>query len=130
MFKRESITSFERVKLRVSGMRLTEVYEIICHGDNAQLSLYWLKYETQKDCYDLQQRVTVPAIEVIDLLNKCAILKWDGFSGKNPRGVLDGTMFGFSATVNGGRKVRANGSNNFPRRYRDFTDELYRMLYE
>ena len=29
MFKREQINSFSEIRLKVSGMRLTEVYEII-----------------------------------------------------------------------------------------------------
>ena len=37
-------------------------------------------------------------------------------------------MFSFTATVNGGRRLNADGSNNFPKHYRDFTDVLYRML--
>ena len=109
-------------------MRLTEVYEILCCGDDAEVSQYWLSYKNHEDNYNLQKHVTVPAADVIDVLNQCGILKWDGFRGKNPRGVLDGTMFSFTATVNGGRRLNADGSNNFPKHYRDFTDVLYRML--
>ena len=128
MFKRETITSFSEIRLRVSGMRVTEVYEILCRGEEAQLSQYWLSYENHEDNYHLQKRATVPAGEIIALLEQCGIIKWDGFSGKNPPHVLDVKMFDFSAIVNGDRKIRANGSNNFPKHYRDFTDALYRML--
>ncbi len=128
MFKREQITSFSEIRRKVSGMRLTEVYEILCCGDDAEVSQYWLSYKNHEDNYNLQKHVTVPAADVIDVLNQCGILKWDGFRGKNPRGVLDGTMFSFTATVNGGRRLNADGSNNFPKHYRDFTDVLYRML--
>ncbi len=105
MFKREQITSFSEIRLKVSGMRLTEVYEILCCGDDAEVSQYWLSYKNHEDNYNLQKHVTVPAADVIDVLNQCGILKWDGFRGKNP-----------------------DGSNNFPKHYRDFTDVLYRML--
>jgi len=128
MFKREIISSFSEVKLRLSGMRITEVYEIICRGKEAELSQYWLSYENHEDNYNLQKRVTVPASEFIETLNRCNVIKWDGFSGKNPPHVLDGTMFDFEATVNDGRRIHANGSNNFPKHYRDFTDALYQML--
>ena len=128
MFKREIITSFTEVRLRISGMRITEVYEILCRGEEAQLSLYWLSYENHQDNYHLQKRVTVPAGNVVGLLDRCGVIRWDGFYGKNPPHVLDGTMFDFSAVVNDGRKLCANGSNNFPKHYRDFTDALREML--
>lgn len=129
MFKQETITSFSEIKLRISGMRITEVYEILCRGDKAELSLYWLSYENHVDNYHLSQRVTVPAGDVIDILNRCGVIRWDGFNGKNPPHVLDGTMFRFTATVNGGKKISASGSNNYPKHYRDFTDALYGMLH-
>ncbi len=111
MFKREQITSFSEIRLKVSGMRLTEVYEILCCGDDAEVSQYWLSYKNHEDNYNLQKHVTVPAADVIDVLNQCG-----------------STMFSFTATVNGGRRLNADGSNNFPKHYRDFTDVLYRML--
>ena len=128
MFKREIIISFSEIKLRLSGMRLTEVYEILCRGDEAQLSQYWLSYENHEDNYHLQKRAAVPAGDVIDVLNQCGVIRWDGFSGKNPPGVRDGTMFEFTATVNGDRKLRADGSNNYPRHYHDFVGSIRRIL--
>lgn len=128
MFKRETVASFSEVRLRLSGMRITEVYEILCRGGAAELSLYRLSYENHEENYHLQQRVTAPAGDIIELLNRCGVIRWDGFYGKNPRGVRDGTMFRFSATVNGERKISADGSNNFPKHYRDFTAALREML--
>ena len=130
MFRREQITSFSEIKLRISGMRITEVYEILCRGDEAELSQYWLSYENHEDHYNLQKRATVPADDIINVLNQCGVLRWDGFYGKNPPHVLDGTMFCFTATVNGGQKISADGSNNYPKHYRDFIDALHRMLNE
>ena len=127
MFKREAITSFGEIRLRLSGMRVTEVYETLCQGEEAQISHYWLRYEDHEDKYDLQRSVTVPADEMIAVLDRCGVIGWDGFRGKNPPGLLDGTMFDFTATVNG-RRIHADGSNNFPRHYRDLTDALYAML--
>lgn len=128
MFKREIITSFSEIRLRLCGMRITEVYEILCRGDEAELSHYLLSYENHEDNYHLQKRVTLPAGDMVDILNQWGVIKWDGFYGKNPPGILDGTMFRFSATVNGDRKLHADGSNNFPRHYRDFTNALYQLL--
>ena len=128
MFKRANVASFSELTLRLSGMRITELYEIICRGDEAELSLYWPRYENHEEKNELQKRVTVSTAEIIELLNKCRVISWDGFYGKNPPGLLDGTMFRFNATINDGRRISASGSNNYPRHYRDFTDALYEML--
>ena len=37
--------------------------------------------------------------EVCQLFSECRIDKWDGFSGKNPHGVYDGSMMNFMATL-------------------------------
>ena len=37
-------------------------------------------------------------------------------------------MFSLNAVVNGGKIIRAEGSQNFPKHYRNFTDGLYEML--
>ena len=128
MFKRETITSFSEIKLRLSGMRVTEQYEILLSGDKAEVSLYFLSYENREEKYNLQKRATVSESEMLDILNQCGVLKWNGFSGKNPPHVLDGVMFRFTAVVNDGRKIIADGSNNFPKHYREFTAALHNML--
>ncbi len=128
MFKRETITSFSEIKLRLSGMRVTEQYEILLSGDKAEVSLYFLSYENREEKYNLQKRATVSESEMLDILNQCGVLKWNGFSGKNPPHVLDGVMFRFTAVVNDGRKIVADGSNNFPKHYREFISALRNML--
>ena len=128
MFKRETITSFSEIKLRLSGMRVTEQYEILLSGDKAEVSLYFLSYENREEKYNLQKRATVSESEMLDILNQCGVLKWNGFSGKNPPHVLDGVMFRFTAVVNDGRKIIADGSNNFPKHYREFTAALRNIL--
>ena len=128
MFKRETITSFSEIKLRLSGMRVTEQYEILLSGDKAEVSLYFLSYENREEKNNLQKRATVSESEMLDILNQCDVLKWNGFSGKNPPHVLDGVMFRFTAVVNDGRKIIADGSNNFPKHYREFTAALRNML--
>ena len=47
------------------------------------------------------------------LLNDCELTAWDGFHGKHPSGVKDGIMFSLQATVNNGRKIKAEGSGKF-----------------
>lgn len=109
-------------------MRVTEQYEILLSGDKAEVSLYFLSYENREEKYNLQKRATVSESEMLDVLNQCGVLKWNGFSGKNPPHVLDGVMFRFTAVVNDGRKIIANGSNNFPKHYREFTSALRNVL--
>ena len=66
--------------------------------------------------------------DIINLLNECKVIQWDKFSGANPRGVRDGWQFVFTAEVNGGRKLYATGSNNFPKHFRNFTNALNDMI--
>ena len=56
------------------------------------------------------------------------MLSWDGFRGEHPKGVLDGTMFRMEATVNGGRRIRADGSQNFPKGYRELDAGIDEIL--
>ena len=132
MFKKEVITSFESVEFKLSGMRFTNIYEIFSKDGKAELSLYNLYYgaETEEDRKRLEKRVVTDNQTIIDLLNECNIIKWDGFSGANPRGVRDGYMFTFTAVVNDGKRIYANGSNNFPKHYHDFTNKLTELLSE
>ena len=130
MFKREKIIAFDRIRLKISGMRLTEVYEIVCRDDGAaELSQYYVSYENHEDKLNLIKRTVCPAKEILELLNNCGILRWDGFRGPNPRGVRDGYMFDFTAQVNGDRTVCASGSNNYPRHYHELTD-AFRLLLQ
>ena len=126
----KTITSFETVTLRLSGMRMTVEYEIVMRGDSAEVSQYEIRYSSGEDMRILTRRSECGEERMLKLMNDCRLMSWDGFSGKHPRGVLDGTMFRFSATVNGGARITADGSENFPRNFRDFTDGLYEILNE
>ena len=124
----EEITSFEIVTLRESGMRGAVEYELLPKGDGAELTLYMLRYSGGKSERVPEERAACSGEEALELLNKCALLGWDGFDGPHPKGVLDGIMFTLKAEVNGGRKISAQGSENFPKHYRAFTDGLYAIL--
>ena len=126
--KRKIITSFTRITLSVSGMRGACKYEIICGGDEAQLSQYSVYYKNGRDECELELSARCKSAAITDLLNRCSVMSWDGFCGANPRGVRDGIMFSLNATVNGGVTLRAEGSENFPKRYREFTDGLNDLL--
>ncbi len=56
------------------------------------------------------------------MMNTCGVLCRDGFHGKHPKNVSDGDMFNFTASVNGGQVIRADGSANFPKGYQDFVN--------
>jgi len=53
---------------------------------------------------------------------KYRLFSWDGFHGKRPKGIKDGTDFIFKATVNGGKEICVTGSQKFPPYYRGFED--------
>lgn len=122
------VTSFEIITLTESGMRGSWEKEILYKDGCAELSVYFIRYTDGKDERVLEKRVSVPVDAVLKLLNECGIPSWDGFHGKHPYGVLDGIMFRFTAKVNDGLEIHADGSQNFPKQYRDFTDGLYEFL--
>ena len=129
--KNESITSYEKVFWRISGMRCTDEYEIISKDGNAEITEYRMYCASGGGMERRPERsVTVSDEEMIKLFNDCQILKWDGFHGKHPKNVRDGEMFTFSATVNEGRTIQADGSANFPKYFREFRNEIYKMLSE
>ena len=63
-------------------------------------------------------------------MNNCSVIRWDGFHGEHPKNVKDGIMFDFTATVNGGQTIYADGSANYPKGYNEFVRELNKMLAE
>lgn len=125
---KEKITSFEIVTLHTSGMRFTTDYEIVMKNGEAEVSRYSIRYSQNKNERILEERAVISEEAALELLNDCCVISWDGFHGAHPRGVLDGIMFSFKATVNDGKTITAEGSQNFPKHYRDFTDGLYEIL--
>ena len=122
------IGSFEIITLHTSGMRFTTDYEIVMQGDAAEVSQYQIRYVDHEDRRVLEKRALVSKDDVLRLLNECCLLSWDGFFGRHPRNVLDGTMFRLSAVVNGGITIKAEGSQNFPKHYSEFTRGIYELL--
>ena len=109
--KNESITSFEKVFWRISGMRCSDEYEILSKDGIAEITEYRMYCASGGMERRPERSRAVSDAEVIQLFNDCQILKWDGFHGKHPKNVRDGEMFTFSATVNEGRTaMRANSS--------------------
>lgn len=129
MFGKRKIESFEIVTLRISGMRHVTEYEIVMKDGKAEVSRYEIRFTQGKNVERVLEKSVVCGEEkALKLLNDCKLLSWNGFHGEHPRGVKDGTTFTLKATVNGDKQIYANGSQNFPRHYRDFTDGLYDIL--
>ncbi|MCR5835255.1 MAG: hypothetical protein K6G88_01970 [Lachnospiraceae bacterium] len=126
----KTIFSFEIVTLHTSGMRFVSEHEILVKGGKAEISLYGIRFShgENEDRRVLEKRAICSIDEVLKLLNDCKLLSWDGFDGPHPKNVLDGTMFRLNAVVNGDKTISAQGSQNFPKHYRDFTDGLYNLL--
>ena len=130
LFSKKKITSVEKITLRLSGMRYSFEYEITTDGDKATVAQYTPAHMRDDEGRVLNKSVVCDVDTVITLLNKINFLSWDGFYGPHPHGVLDGTMFTLDASVNGGKTVKANGSQNFPRHFRELTDFLYSTIRE
>ena len=122
------ITSFESLNLRFSGMRVTEEYEIISKGETSEISYYHIKYGGEEE-RELQESAVCDTQDVIDILNECKVGKWNGFHGKHPKGVLDGRMFTLTAVVNQNEKIRAEGSENFPKNFNKFEEWMRNKLF-
>ena len=122
------IVSFEIITLRETGMRGSTEYEIVEKDGNAALTQYVIRYTQGKDQRIPEKSAVVSTDMILEILNNCRILSWDGFNGPHPKGVLDGIMFRFDAIVNNGKKIYAHGSQNFPKHYREFRNALYEIL--
>ena len=124
----EKIESFEIVTLRLSGMRFTVEYESVMQGKKAEVTEYEIRYEKKEDKRVPERKTVCSADKVLTLLNDCELVSWDGFVGNHPKDVKDGIMFSLKAAVNGGRKISAHGSENFPKHFREFRDGLNNLL--
>ena len=126
----KNVTSAQTMTLTLRGMRGGYVYKFDGEGNATELRRYREAYSGGEDELVLESSVPCGAQTMIELMNTCGILRWDGFHGKHPKNVSDGIMFRFEATVNGGQEIFADGSENFPKGYREFVRALDAMLAE
>lgn len=126
LFSKEKITSFKLITLTLKGMRCIDEYELVCDGEDTEVA-YYTKFYT-RDGRELNRSAVEPTENIIKLLNDCKMLSWNGFHGANPRGVRDGWMFELEAELNDGVIIRAEGSNNYPRHYREVMDVVNYIL--
>ena len=128
--KKDILTEIESLRLRISGMRCTRQYEVICNKSEAAVFRYEIKYVNRTEICKLDKKAICELDEILNLLNNCNIIAWDGFHGSHPRNVLDGDMFRLHAVVNGKKIIQAEGSANFPNGYRELVSSFDRILSE
>ena len=122
MFGKEDKTeAFERILIRESGMRGSWEYEIINKGSEAEITFYRIYYADGNDERRAEEKASCDINTFNDILRKHGVLKWNGFHGKHPKHVRDGIMFRFTAELSDGTTIKADGSENFPKGYREFT---------
>ena len=123
----KTVDSLESIELVLTGMRSRDRYEITPADRGYRLSHYVI-FCCNDDEPRLEKETVVDVSEMLSLLNGCGFMGWNGFDGPHPIGVLDGVSFRLSATVNGGTELRASGSQNFPKGFREFRRGLSAML--
>ena len=126
----QTITALETMTLTLQGMRFCNVYEITNEDGKAALRRYRKRYSNGADTLDLEASAVCDMSDFLALMNTCGVICWDGFHGKHPKNVKDGTMFDFRATVNDGQEILAHGSENFPKGYHEFVRALNQILTE
>ena len=119
------IVSVREITLTLHGMRGSYVYKF---ENQNELRRYREIYRAGEDELVLEASAPCGEPTMIELMNTCGILRWDGFYGEHPKNVRDGIMFRFEASVNGGQTVKADGSENFPKGYHEFVRALDAML--
>ena len=113
--------------LILHGMRGSYVYTF---ENQRELRRYREIYRDGADKLVLEASAPCGEQTMVERMNACDILRWDGFHGKHPKNVSDGIMFRFEATVNDGQRIHAEGSANFPKGYHEFVRSLDAMLAE
>jgi hypothetical protein len=122
--KAVTISKFEKAEIKISGMRSSYKYEIVYGENECDIILYI--YKCTADGYEPvpDKRASCRTEDVLEIFNSCCLAAWDGFHGKHPKNVHDGTMFELKAVINDGMTIYADGSENFPRHYHELISWL------
>ena len=118
------IESFESLLLHVSGMRGSSEYEAALAGDSIDIKFYVFRFVDGDEQRQLEGQATCTTAEMLAKLDECGVSTWNGFHGAHPKHVLDGEQFRLDMEVNGGVKVHADGSANFPSGFSEFRQWL------
>ena len=126
--KSEKISSFEKINLFITGMRFSREYEIINKGEKTEIVLNFRKYLNGEEKRIPDKKAETETESFVAFLNSIDFGSWNGFSGKHPKNVLDGEMFRMEAKISSENVINAEGSENFPKGYKDFIKELDLLL--
>lgn len=131
---------FENFCFQTQGMSAeAEVVEGIKTPDGGLTLSYYLHRSYYDGENDVDEKNIIAEItgdsafyeEISALLGSYRVMEWDGFSGPNPPGVLDGESGGFEAKLTDGGTISAHGSNNFPKNFSFLMRKLReRLQYE
>ena len=129
IFSKKELNSFETVFWRISGMRGSTEYEIVNKGEESEFTEYMMRCAKGGGMERVPERsVACKTERILEILNSCEVASWDGFHGKHPKGVRDGIMFRFELVVSSDEKITAEGSENFPKHFREFRDAMRELL--
>ena len=128
--KKAGRLDFERITLSITGMRAsTREYELLKTKDGLLATMYdgsWnFNDKVRREDCQLGQGIGTDRNyrEVSETLFRLEVEKWDGFCESDPN-VLDGETFTLEIILSDGRKIRATGSNAYPKNYRELLDCL------
>ena len=81
LFKKERIRNYDEVRYRISGMRGSRDYEIISNDRSAEVSEYAIRYAGEESRV-LERRVLCDNEMMIEIMNVCEVMSWNGFFRK------------------------------------------------
>lgn len=126
--QKKIITSVQEASLKIMGMRGTNLYKVNNNDGEITVERYQERYRDDSFRFEPDKSISCSMENIVDIMNECNVMRWNGFFGKHPRNVSDGDMFNFTAIVNEGLTIRAEGSANFPKGYHEFIRTLNEML--
>lgn len=115
--KSKKVTDFEEIHFSTSpGRGKSTRYTIINEGDETEITIS--VSSSAKGKKSNKEKGSCSTEEMIELLNDCDILSWDGFDEEDEDGTLE---FEFEGTING-KEIEAEGRGAYPKNFEDFID--------
>ncbi len=117
----EEMPGIEKLSMSRGGYMVPKYFEIV-HDESG----YTMQFDLYEDA--VFHTLTPEAMEkVSSVISKYNVRSWDGFD-KVDRFALDGEGFYLYITFSDGSRISANGSNMFPKNYREVFRELEAIL--
>ena len=120
----KKVTDFDEIFLTTSpGRGKTTRYIIVCDDDETEISI---KVTTSAKG---DNGSTISGVcdteDMIELLNDCEVLSWDGFDEVDKKS--SGIEFDFEAVING-KEIEAEGRGKYPKNFEDFVEGVEELL--